>query len=621
MPLVDIPFGGLNSLNASERIPHDLALDASDCIVDNNVIQGRNGYRSVTGGTIGSGTVQLLKRFRPSTTARTILVRGGQIYLITDPSSETATDGTSTLVGGGPYFDDTDLVSGVQLGAYFYIASNNSAKKWYRITPSYTIETISQLPQPSVPTVAYSSLAWVKVTSLSAPTGVSGGSKVDNYTDWHLVTPSVAGGGLYYTLGADADWTSYNWLAVAVAPHTQSDGGGSVSIAVATNSGSYEKIGEVYDTPGDDTPSIVFCNLNVLSNATRSAVRKIQFISNSTSTFQVGGWLAIPSAPGVGPQTYSVTFYDSTTGQESIPSTDQIITFSSDTISIPQYHSVRGRYASWYDDGNQSADPDVLSPNRCFNKAGGVAFPSRYEFATVPTFSGSIPSSAQYPSANTVRLWRITSTGKRLVKATTYAGGATTYSITDDTGNSTLSHQLYQPGGAPLPCVSLGATGNRLISVGDPDYPNRFAISGYVGFTKSSDPFPQFGTVNLTSADGWQADIAPAKAEQLVAVLDGDRSTYLLTNYACYVMPTQTPNSAVYKVFQRGAVGRQGAIWAEEALYWASSDGIYVAGNRSYQDELSLPIRSLYAHGYPQVVVSSWGIRTGTCFVSMAQST
>lgn len=596
MPVeIDVPFGGLNSLNASERISYELALDASDCILDNGVIQGRNGYLKATSAAIGSGTVQLLKRFRPGSTARTVFVRGGEIYTVTDPTSESASDGSAAVLAGGPYFADGDLISGVQLGAYFYIASNNSTKKWYRITPSYTLEAITPLPKGVTPTYGLSSLAWIKVTSLSAPTVIATGIQTLDYTDYHKLEAPAAGDGMYYTLAAAVDWTGYNWIAFAMSPQTQSQGGGTISISVATVSGTYEKIGEISDSPGDDTPSLVFCDLNAISTTTRAAIKKIQFTSNQAGFFRVHGWLPIPTAPGAGPQTYSVTFYDTATLQESIPTDDLLVVNNSGTIVIPLYHSVRMRGSSWYDEGDVSADPEIVPYPRCYNKGAGLALPSRYDFFTIPTFSGNIPTGDQHPLANTVRLWRITSTGKRLVKSLTYGTAVTTYQMTDDTGASTLSHQLYVPGGTPLPCASLAASGNRLISAGDPDYPNRFAVSSFEAFTLASDAYPQFPTVNTIDAEGWQADIAPSKAEQITVNLDGDKSTYLLTNYACYVMPNQTPNSPNYKIFQRGALGRQAAIWVEGALFWASTDGIYMATNRAYQDELSVGIRSIYS--------------------------
>src|SRR5438105_3329042 len=94
MPLETIPFGGLRALEADELVGLDVALDATNCVVDDGTLRGRNGYRSISGGDIGSGAVQGLWRFRPSAaSARSVAVQGGHVWTVTDPSSETATDG------------------------------------------------------------------------------------------------------------------------------------------------------------------------------------------------------------------------------------------------------------------------------------------------------------------------------------------------------------------------------------------------------------------------------------------------------------------------------------------------------------------------------------------------
>jgi hypothetical protein len=51
------------------------------------------------------------------------------------------------------------------------------------------------------------------------------------------------------------------------------------------------------------------------------------------------------------------------------------------------------------------------------------------------------------------------------------------------------------------------------------------------------------------------------------------------------------PNTAPYDILDRGVLGRQGAIYAENSLFWAAYDGIYSAANGSQTQELTSPIR------------------------------
>ena len=113
----DIPFGGLHAQEANERVPLQAAIEALNCVLDDSTIRGRAGYTGTTAAAIGTGTVQGCWRFRPNaTTARVVVARGGHIYLVTDPSSEVATDGVVTDLG--VLFNTTSSVSGVQRFRY-----------------------------------------------------------------------------------------------------------------------------------------------------------------------------------------------------------------------------------------------------------------------------------------------------------------------------------------------------------------------------------------------------------------------------------------------------------------------------------------------------------------------
>lgn len=593
MALQPLRPGGLAALFADEQIPFDQALTASDLYLDALTFQGRNGYRGAVASAPGSGTTQGLWRFRPSgtgsSTVRTVAVRGGRVWTIADPSSETAIDGAST--DQGSQFGSGALVSGAQLGKYLYLGSDDSAVAWRRVKPDFTVEAVAGLPKPAAAAAAAGSLTLVKFSSLSAPTTAGGATYgASSVTDWQDVGGTI-GGTVTFDLGTTYDWSSTKWLFVAATPHTQGDGGGIFRIEVATAAGAFETLTDVYDTPGDDSPYVVYCSLVGLTSTTRAAVKRIRFTQVSVaSTYSVHAFMPVPSAPAPGEVIYYVTHYNSSTGQESLLSDKTTVVYSSDGITFPQFHGARQHYTALVDLGTGvSSNPDSLDAASLFNKSGGKAFPVASDFAAIRTFTGSLPAAAQYPLADTVRLWRVCTNGIRLVKAYIYSSG-TTYSITDDVGEATLSHQSYVAGGAPPACTAMAAVNGRLIAL----YENRVFISSYVPFAQTTDPFPQFPDVAVLDADGWSFDIAPTAAEQGLWTGNGDRSAYILTNEACYVMTDLRPNSIPYKVFERGVISRRGACWAEEACFWAAHDGIYMARNRSGVTELTEPIRQYY---------------------------
>ena len=589
MSLTPIQFAGMASLEADELVSLQQAQIAENCYLDDDTIRSRNGYRALTAAPLAaSGATQGLWRFRPSPlSARTVACVAGTIYQVTDPASE-ITQGTSTTVSTA--FGATANVSAAQLGRYLYLCADDGSAM-QRMDSGFTLSTLGTLPKGVQPTFSLSTLSITKFASLAAAGTLTSATSAVQSTDYYKITPTVAGGGVSYDFGADQNWTSTNWLMVVVAPPTQSAGSGTITISVSTSAGLPERIGEISDSPGTDGPCVVFCPLSNLTAATRAAARKIQLVnSTNINPYIVHGVMAIPSAPGVGPQKYRVTFQNSTTKQESAPTDDLSVSYAGNTISIPQFHAVVGHYTSWSDKGQMSADPDAMPKNICYNKGGGAAIPSKYEFASIPTFSGAIPVGDQFANADTVRLWRLTQTGWRLVKAVVYGAAITTYSITDDTGNDTLTHDIYIASGtAPTSFTCLTARAQRLIGASE----NRIYISSFVPTASATSIYPQFPDIPFDDSSGWSFDIAPSNVEQVQWLGDGD-ALYILTNEAAYVMSDLTPNSVPQKAYQRGCLGRRAACWAEQELFYAAHDGIFSIYNRYRVDELSQSIQRMY---------------------------
>ena len=585
--LNEILFSGMKSLEDDSLVKINQATIAENCYVDKNILEPRNGYRALTAAALaGSGNSQGLFRFRPNpTSARSVAAVGGTIYTVTDPASET-TLGTASTVASP--FGSSALISAAQLGRYLYLATDENGVSWQRMDSSFALSGLGALPKGTVPTYSLSSLSVLKFTTLAAPT-LSACSYSTVATDYHQVTPSSTTNSIIYNFGSDQNWISTNWLAVIVSPATQSDGDGTVTITIATSSGNFEKIGEINDGAGAGSPCIIFCNLNTLSSATRSAARRIQFASNTTSTYLVHGIIAIPSAPQSGSQKYRVTFKNSTTAQRSIPTEEVEIVYKSDQISIPQFHCVRRHRSSYSDEGLLAADPDAIPFNILHNKSVVLAMPSRYEFGSVPTFTITIPTANQYPSADTAELWRLTETGWRLVKNKTYGAAVTSVQIADDLGIDTLTHELYKSQGTPPRVTCLAARSQRLIGA----YENRVYVSSFTPTSASSDPYVQFPDIPINEADGWSFDISPSNIEQIQSVIDGD-GLYIVSNANIYVMSDLAPNSIPYKVFNRGALGRQSCEFAESMFFVASWDGVYSVENRASVNEITQPIRRMY---------------------------
>ncbi len=418
-------------------------------------------------------------------------------------------------------------------------------------------------------------------------------------TDWTNIAGAI-GGTVVYTLSADQDWSAMKWLFVACSPESTSGGGGTFAVELATAAGSFELLAVIGDTPGDGSPYAAYLSLQGLTTATRAAVRRLRFrqVGPTTDPFSVSAFMPVPSAPAPGQVSYYVTFFNSSTGQESVLSTNTDVVYSSDGVNPPPFHAARWNYNSFLDQGVRSTNPDSFGSADLWNKGANLSSPSASEFAAVRTFTGAILAGAQFPAADTVRLWRLTSVGIRLVTALTYGAGVTTYSLTDNAGDAALSHILYKAGGTPPPCLAMAAVNGRLIAGGDPANPSRVSISSYLPFGKDADPFPQFPAIPLVAADGWSFDIAPTSSEGVLWCGRGDNAAYILTNEATYLLTNlDAPLSGtppLYKIWERGVISRRGACWAEEALTWCAHDGIYRTRARASADELTRPIRRLF---------------------------
>lgn len=591
----EILFGGLSALEADERIPMGVALTASDCVLDDGTIRGRHGYRRVQATAVSPNgeAPQHLGRYRPSrTVATTIVVAGGSVFRVSDPSDPLLSDGATTLVQNAA-FAISDDVRGAQLGKYYYLANaDTAAPKWWRVKPDMSIESIAVLPKGVTPSSTPASVTLRNLAAL-VPVAAGGAGVSALHTDWDQMDDGASGdcpvgGSLTYDLGVTLDLTAYNWLEVFATPPTQSAGWGKLLIQAISAGGTVETLGTMWDATGAGSPNTYFINLNTLTPATRATFRKVRFtMTSAAGKAGIYGVLPLPSAPGLGEQKYRVTFYNSTSKQESDPTDELAVVYSADGITFPTFHSVYGDRSSFVDGGTKSADLSSMEPARLFNGNGGPAAPDRSEFAPTVSIGGAVPTGCLAPLADKVRLWRLTESGWRLVKEVTNSGA--TYSIADDVGGATLSHQSYDPKGSPPAVRAMCAYHGRLITGSE----NRLTISDYVPAGETTDPFPQFSKIPDQEADGWAFDIAPSNVEQITSLVSGD-VLYVLTNENLYLMDDVTPNAIPLKVISRGAVGPLAACWAEGMCFYIGQDGVYQAA-RADVTELSQSIRRVFA--------------------------
>jgi hypothetical protein len=619
--LTDIPFGGLAALDDYNLIPLESAIFADDCFLDYGSVIGRNGTRSaLSGAVVGSGSPQHIGRFRPSAvSARVVNVIAGQVFADTDPTSETASDGVIHSLGTP--FGSGDAISGAGLGTNYYLGTNGTGAM-QRINSSYALESLQAIPQGATPSFSLSGqVTWTLfknitptvsgcVVQTNSNTGMSG-----MQSDWRAFTATNNGNddpavGAYaqYKLAAAVNALGNDWLAVAVSPH---DSGGTVTtwqveidaaIDIAGSPGSFQKLGVIYDVPPvAGSPNLIFLDLRPLDPTVRSAIRWLQF-SNAGSNggkYIVYGYMFLPGKPVTPPPfNYYVDFFDGAytagnltaptsiaSGQQSNLTGPMIVTPGAANIA-----SYPDSYMSVNEPHNDNVMDTVLgaNTNREFNQqSGAAAFPTLAEIGSVVTFTGTAPTFTM--ATLTARLWKDTQSGRRLVAVATVTSGGS-YTLVDNGGLGVLQNQLYTAGGVGPACNALGAHAGRLVA----GLAQRVYISSFIPTSDTSNPFPQWPAIPLLDSDGWSFDIYPSSRAQIQVINGEGDGTYILTQEACYIMPSLAPNSVPYLVYDRGAMGRQAACYAEDRFFWAAYDGVYEAVNTSQVAEMTKNIRRYY---------------------------
>lgn len=623
--ILDVPFGGLQGLVNPNRIPFEAAITASDCFLDDDTVTGRSGYRSLCATQIVSaGNPQFLGRFQPDITlaATNIVVIDGSIYLVTDTSSETVSDGVITLLSAS-VFGTTDNISGAQLGTNYYLTTDNATPKWVRITSALALETIQQLPTPVIPSFSLSSLSFIPfpsppTTGWTFAGGVS--ASVTGISTWsNIVGPP---GGTATIAITPINLQNTAWLLVVCSPNDVGNGGGSFTISLG-NSGTFTGAQTVYDTPGNDSPFAVYIFLAGLDPTILLNVNQVRFTQVTTSnTFDVLGYMAINTAPEPGTVPYYVTYFNSVTGAESTLSPVTNVVYNSKNTVFPQYQAARWSASSFVNAGIRSTNPDSLTPADNFNAGAGLQSPTANDFISVYTFFRPVDPLAFPPFADTVRLYRGTPNGISLVGSSVYstdgtapnarradgsvwttgtgtnsdlptnvsywqpAGFSFTWSITDGTGSSASANALYQAGGPGPRTTTLCSIDDRLVAA----YGNRVYISSFTPVTAASNLIPEWPPIAIQDSDGWSFNIDPSPTEQILSVIAGD-ALYICTNSRVEILRDLTPGTVPFEVFNRGIIGRNAGIYSEEQLIWASFDGVYSAQNVTNTSELTQPIR------------------------------
>ena len=625
----NIPFGGLAALEDGHLLQIMQAITASDCYLDTVAITGRNGYRSaLAGAVVGTGTPQFIGRFRPSSTSeRFVVVINGDVYLVTDPSGETASDATATKIGTGT-FGSTDNICGDAMGTNFYLASDNATPVWVRIQSDYTLHTLLGLPTAVVPTFSLSTLSVIPLHGLST-TGSTLTIAASGVTGWDAISGTI-GNVAIYTFATTYNWAEIAWLMVACSPET-AGGGGTFKVEIGTAAGSYVPLATVYDPPNTNgSPWVLYASLVGLDTSILGAINKIRFtqLGPTTDPFCVYGVMPIPVAPDAGTVNYYVTYFNSVTGNESALSPALPVVYNNNFVTFPMFLAGRWNYNSFQNIGVKNSNPDTQSVSDEFNKGVGLAHPTAADFASIYTFTGSIPTGAQYNNADTVRLWRSTANGISLVGSSVYsttgfAGGALradgsawttgtgtnsdlpfnvtywtlfgiSWSITDNTGPTAVSNLIYKAGGPGPRITQMTSRGQRLIGI----YLNRVYISSYTPTSDTSNPIPQWPAIAIETADGWSFDISPAPTEIGYVLSGNGDALYIGTSEMIRSMSDLSPNSLPFEVLGRGVLGRNAGIFVEDQFFWASYDGIYQAANQSQVNELTSPIRNYYVNTF-----------------------
>ena len=613
-----IPFGGRSATKHPHLIGLDKSLIASDCFVDDDTISGRSGYRSLLiAAIVGTGTPQFMGRFNPTlSSVRTVIVISGDVWIVTDASSSTASDATATKIGTGT-FGSTDNISGTQLGENFYLATDNATAKWVRIDSSFALHVLAQLPTAPIPSYFLSTLDLIYFNSLAAPTlsGITvSGTGVTNWESLAGTTGSTAqydlttGGGP--TLGYD--WANTTWLMMTISPETLSGGGTNFQVTITDTGGAVYPLGTISDPPNTNgSPWAVFFNMTGLGiTANIKYVTFTQGVKASGSgadPFAISAFMAFPTAPEPGPVDYYVVYYNSVTGDSSSLSAPLAITYTSLGVTFAASQIGRWNYNTFQNIGIRSTNPDSMSVSDLFNKGEGLAYPASTDFAAVYTFTDTIPAGAQFPFADTVQLYRTTPNGISLVGSSIYTtradgsawttgtgtasdfplnysfqtSGGTVWSITDNTGSTAEANPIYQPGGPGPQTTAMTAMADRIVAA----YGNTVYISSFTPSSLVGNPVPQWPSIAVESADGWNFNITPAPNEQILDLqVDDPNYLYILTSARVMGMRSLAPNTVPFPVLDKGALGRHGSVVTDSTLWWASYDGLYGAIGSSWKE-------------------------------------
>lgn len=622
-PLADISFGGLESREIPERVPFEAAITCADCILDRDQIEGRSAYRDIIGSAIGGSAPQHLDRFRPdSSSARTVVVRGGQVHVVTDPSTVTASDGVASSLGTP--FGTGDLISGAQLNDTYYLATDQSTgmQRITWTTPStYTLSAIPNFPQPTgLSAASVQQPAWYIYRDLDGVAGSNNGvtsvsgcikstTLITGTNSTHIYGITGAGGDgtdptegatLIWTYNSDQNWAAYDWMAVSLSGFYGSAQIRNVTIEVGDSSGTnYAMVGKIYDgadpTPG--APNLIFCDLRNLDSTIKGAVRKIRFTvysgtDGSTRQWEVYGHMLLASPPLTSPGQYYLDFYDSGgTGAQSPLSA--VLTVQTVQPTVLGYPAI---YSSGSDAFTNTGGTDItLSAvnSRNFNLEAGKAWPDLAHIGVIYGVTFTTPVITGSTGTLQARLWKQTPTGIRLVKTLTITSNDGSHTMYDDQGPSVSTNQLYKAGGTPPKLTALAQFAGRLIG----GYQNTVYVSSYTPISDTSNPVPQFPNVPTETADGWQFNFM-SKAEQILSVTAGD-VVYIFTNYGLRVLTDVdaplfgTPN--IFKVGEFGITSRTGSIFCEDGLIaWCSYKGVYIGKARTKPVELSKGIRQYF---------------------------
>jgi len=183
----------------------------------------------------------------------------------------------------------------------------------------------------------------------------------------------------------------------------------------------------------------------------------------------------------------------------------------------------------------------------------------------------------------------LTGTASDAFPGSTYWGGAgTTWSITDNSGSSAEANQFYKAGGPFPPMTCLASMADRLIGA----LGNTVYVSSFTPLSLSGNPVPQWPAIAIESADGWQFDISSSPVEQIQTIVTNEpNEAYILSNQRVKGMRSLAPGTVPYAILDKGCIGRQAAIYANNALRWAAPDGIYSANNGAQWEEDTKAIR------------------------------